>query len=136
MFKNNFIRFWAYLLPLGVVFFYARFFGKIGMGGISCTFYKFSGFYCPGCGGQRAFKALLHGDFINAAHSNVLIFVLIPFFLWCYVVLVESHWLKNKSRFFNIELPNTVVYGVLASLLLFFVFRNIPHEPFVYLIPQ
>ena len=44
----------------------------------SCTFKKITGFYCPGCGGQRAFHQLLHGHFNDAFHSNLLIYILIP----------------------------------------------------------
>ncbi len=28
-----------------------------------CVFHEMTGFYCPGCGGTRAFRAMLSGDF-------------------------------------------------------------------------
>jgi len=30
----------------------------------SCVFHHFTGFYCPGCGGTRAFLALIHGQIL------------------------------------------------------------------------
>ena len=31
-----------------------------------CVFHKWTGYYCPGCGGTRAVKALLRGDVIGS----------------------------------------------------------------------
>ncbi|MBQ8040800.1 MAG: DUF2752 domain-containing protein, partial [Lachnospiraceae bacterium] len=31
-----------------------------------CTFYKTTGFYCPGCGGTRAVFALFRGDILKS----------------------------------------------------------------------
>ncbi|WP_394993457.1 DUF2752 domain-containing protein [Emticicia sp.] len=43
-----------------------------------CLFYKTTGLYCPGCGGQRAFHELLHGNFIKAFNYNLLIYLVLP----------------------------------------------------------
>ncbi len=133
--KNIFIRFCAYLLPLGVVFFYANLFGKIGMGGISCTFYKYTGLHCPGCGGQRAFKALLHGDIHTAASNNILIFILVPTLLYCYFILVETYWIKNSSWSSKFQIPSFFGYLLVVLLGVFFVLRNLPFHPFTHLVP-
>lgn len=135
MLKNIFIRFCAYLLPLGVVFFYARLFGKIGMGGISCTFYKYTGYQCPGCGGQRAFKALLHGDLHAAASNNILVFILVPTLLYCYFILVETYWIKNSSWSSKMQIPSFFGYLFVVLLGVFFVLRNLPFHPFTLLVP-
>ena len=31
-----------------------------------CAFHRLTGFYCPGCGGTRAVKALFHGKIITS----------------------------------------------------------------------
>lgn len=46
--------------------------------GFQCLFYRTIGLYCPGCGGQRAFHALLHGNFQQAFDFNLLIFFILP----------------------------------------------------------
>jgi hypothetical protein len=38
-----------------------------------CLFHQLTGLNCPGCGGTRAFYALLHGDVITALHDNALL---------------------------------------------------------------
>ncbi len=35
-----------------------------------CPFYTLTGLYCPGCGGQRAFKALLRGDMLASLYCH------------------------------------------------------------------
>ena len=44
-----------------------------------CPFKQMTGYYCPGCGGQRAFHQILHGNLIQAFHDNFLIFIFLPF---------------------------------------------------------
>lgn len=46
--------------------------------GVQCLFFKATGLFCPGCGGQRAFHALLHGNFEQAFDFNPLIFIILP----------------------------------------------------------
>lgn len=36
---------------------------RIARQGFPCLFHLFTGLYCPGCGGTRAVRALLGGDF-------------------------------------------------------------------------
>lgn len=59
---------------------------------IPCLFHKLTGWNCWGCGGQRAFHQLLHGNFANAANLNALIFPVL--LLGCYVLLVELTQVK------------------------------------------
>ena len=42
-----------------------------------CVFHKWTGYYCPGCGGTRAVKALLRGDVIGSFFYH----------LWCFTEL-------------------------------------------------
>lgn len=44
-----------------------------------CPFKLLTGCPCPGCGGTRAFFALLHGDVITAIYTNPLSVMLILF---------------------------------------------------------
>lgn len=40
---------------------------------LPCYFHRWTGLYCPGCGGQRAVHALLHGHVMQAAGFNLLL---------------------------------------------------------------
>lgn len=39
----------------------------------SCPIHKYFGIYCPGCGGVRAIRSLLHGSFSQALRDNALL---------------------------------------------------------------
>ncbi len=43
-----------------------------------CLFHDWTGLHCPGCGGFRAWHALLHGDVVTAISRNVLAVTLVP----------------------------------------------------------
>ena len=63
-------------IALTVFYFYhdpaTRSFGPV------CLIHHTTGWYCWGCGGQRAFHALLHGDFAGAFQNNLLIYLILP----------------------------------------------------------
>ena len=40
---------------------------------LPCLFHQWTGLYCPGCGGQRAVHALLHGQVGQALQANLLV---------------------------------------------------------------
>ncbi len=40
---------------------------------IPCPFYALTGLYCPGCGGQRAVRALLHGEILLSLSYHPLV---------------------------------------------------------------
>lgn len=46
-----------------------------------CSFRMLTGLSCPGCGTQRAFHALLHGDLRAAAGFNAILLVELPLLL-------------------------------------------------------
>jgi hypothetical protein len=53
-----------------------------------CPFNQFTGFWCAGCGTQRALHALLHFDIADAAAMNVLALVAVPLLVYAYVAWV------------------------------------------------
>ncbi len=98
--------------------------------GFQCLFYKTTGLYCPGCGGQRAFHHFLHGDFTLAFQNNLLIFTVLP--------LVS---VKFYEEFFEKKLMINFIYSskfLIVSIifvLIFTVLRNLPYFPFNQLRP-
>lgn len=81
-----------------------------------CPIYAFTGIYCPGCGGQRAVSAILHGDFAGALDQNALIFV-IPIFI------ALGFWAQRVNR-----RPVTVALVSSVAILsaVFVILRNQP----------
>ncbi|RYU97014.1 DUF2752 domain-containing protein [Emticicia agri] len=97
---------------------------------MQCIFNKTTGLHCPGCGGQRAFHALLHGQVAYAAQNNFLIFLVLPV-----AGLKLAEELSGKKIFPAVFYSRKVVLSILVLVILFSVLRNIPIEPFSYLIP-
>ena len=96
----------------------------------SCPFKNLTGFYCPGCGGQRAFHALLHGRFTEAFHDNFLIFIIIP--VAFYKIIPELNGSTSKDI---LIVRNQHIWIFLSLLLLFTFLRNMPQYPLNQLIP-
>jgi len=98
-----------------------------------CIFNSVTGYYCPGCGSQRAIHSLLHLDFAGVVSYN---FLFIPTFLL--VLYHYSHAFLNLT--FEWSLPNIlylrstpwIIFGV---VMLFWILRNIPFYPFSVLAP-
>jgi hypothetical protein len=94
-----------------------------------CIFFMATGFNCPGCGSQRAFSSLLHGDIRMALGDNLLMVASIPFLLYAGIV---AGWNSFSTR----RMQQPVFYsagfakGVLVVVLLFWLLRNIPVYPF------
>ena len=87
-----------------------------------CMTKTISGFDCPGCGSQRAFHELLHGNFIGAAKLNMTIYFFTPLLLFLF--------LKIALKPFRIYLPDLLISNkwlllILILLLIFTVIRNI-----------
>ncbi len=95
-----------------------------------CVFNRATGLYCPGCGGQRAFHALLHGHILTAAHNNLLIFLVLPIVS---IKLFEE--LIGKKIFSETFYSRKFLLPLLVFFILFSLLRNIPAEPFKYLAP-
>ncbi|QGY45007.1 DUF2752 domain-containing protein [Maribellus comscasis] len=99
-----------------------------------CVFHSLTGYYCPGCGSQRAIHSLLHLDFASVVRNNVLFLPAVLLLIYHY-----SHPILNKSL--NWKLPNIFYlkqtpWIILIVIVLFWVLRNIPNIPFSVLAPN
>ena len=99
-----------------------------------CPFYALTGFFCPGCGSQRALSSLLHGDFLQAINYNVLMVICLPFLLYSASIAAANAFRiqKIKQRIFYSPF---FVKTLLVIVIAFFILRNIPSYPFNLLAP-
>ncbi|MBF0488068.1 MAG: DUF2752 domain-containing protein [Nitrospirae bacterium] len=97
-----------------------------------CLFYKLTGLYCPGCGGTRALHQLLHGNYTAAFRLNPLIVLALPFLAIGIIleirVFSRPAWLSYQHTRY--------AWIVAVAIVLFWILRNIPIEPFTYLMPK
>ncbi len=98
-----------------------------------CLFNSITGYYCPGCGSQRAIHSLLHFDFTGAVSYN---FLFLPTFL-----LIIYHYLHPVlNGYFRWKLPNIIYFKstpwiILGIVIAFWVLRNLQYYPFSGLAP-
>jgi hypothetical protein len=99
-----------------------------------CAFHSLSGYYCPGCGSQRAIHSLLHLNISGVIGNNFLFLPAVLMIVYHYV-----HPLANRK--FNWRLPNILYFKstpwiIFAVIILFWILRNIPFYPFSVLAPN
>lgn len=99
-----------------------------------CMFHSITGYYCPGCGSQRAIHSLLHLNIAGVVHYN---FLFLPAML-----LIIYHYLHPiLNRIFHWKLPNLFYFKytpliILGVVIVFWILRNIPLFPFSELAPN
>lgn len=88
-----------------------------------CPLFRFTGVYCPGCGGLRSAHAFAHGDLPAALGSNALAVVGYGVF-----AVVAVLWLVRAYRGVptRLSVPPNWWWGIGAVLALFTLVRNLP----------
>ncbi|MGA4562912.1 DUF2752 domain-containing protein [Uniformispora flossi] len=93
-----------------------------------CPLLRFTGLYCPGCGGLRCVHALAHADIPAALGFNAFAVAMLPV-----VAVVWLRWAVRTVR----GLPRTsvadprLVRALVAGIILFAVVRNLPFGAFL-----
>jgi hypothetical protein len=87
-----------------------------------CPFRILTGWNCPLCGGLRMTHDVLHGDLAAAVIDNVYALVGIPLLL----LWLAVRW--RRGRPLNSVVP---VVGILATMVIWTVIRNLPGFPLV-----
>ena len=98
-----------------------------------CPFHALTGLYCPGCGTLRALHQLLHGRSLQALGLNPLMVMSLPFL--GYALASETFLATVGRRLPGVRLPASWIWALLAAIILFWIFRNIPVYPFTILAP-
>ncbi|GLX48192.1 membrane protein [Streptomyces hygroscopicus subsp. hygroscopicus] len=88
-----------------------------------CPLYRFTGLYCPGCGGLRSAHAFVHGDLVAALHDNAPAVAGYLLFAVLWVVWAARAW---RGRPAQLRLGSAQMWSLGALLLVFTVVRNLP----------
>ncbi|WP_374106271.1 DUF2752 domain-containing protein [Streptomyces sp. TRM70350] len=88
-----------------------------------CPLLRFTGLYCPGCGGLRSAHAVVHGDLPAALHANALAVAGYLLFAVLWTVWVVR---AARGRPLLLDLRPAYLWSAGALLLLFTVVRNLP----------
>jgi len=86
-----------------------------------CSFYVMTGWKCPGCGSQRAFHYLLHGQFVESFRQNPLLWV-------GTLYILVTQLMKFSPRFDSLREKLTGLWACVAWLLgiiAFWILRNV-----------
>lgn len=75
-------------------------FSRMYMGGIKlpCMFNLITGYYCPGCGGTRAFKALLGGHVMKSIMYNPVVLYGAVLYIWFMVSQALERITQGRVR--------------------------------------
>lgn len=99
-----------------------------------CIIYKTTGFFCAGCGSQRALHELFAGHFLLAFGQNPLFVI---FVVLCSVdflaLLFKLEKLRPVPRILKSNYASLVV---LVLILVFIILRNLPFESLAFLTPK
>ncbi|WP_079177657.1 DUF2752 domain-containing protein [Streptomyces mangrovisoli] len=88
-----------------------------------CPLYRFTGLYCPGCGGLRSAHAFIHGDLAGALHDNAVAVLGYGVFavLWAVWAIRAARGLP-----FRIDPGRGRMWALGALVAVFTVVRNLP----------
>ncbi|MFF4485747.1 DUF2752 domain-containing protein [Streptomyces sp. NPDC001544] len=88
-----------------------------------CPLLRYTGLYCPGCGGLRSAHAFVHGDLLTALQDNA---PAVAGYLGFAVLWTVWTVHTARGRPFRIDPSPAQLWTAGALLLLFTVIRNLP----------
>jgi len=99
--------------------------------GLPCTFYLFTGKYCPSCGAGRMFYSILSFRFYQAFRYNPLLFISLPVLFMILARYIISYIRGKRTVMTKLEFAFFIF--LIISFVLFGILRNL--EPFSFLAP-
>jgi len=90
-----------------------------------CPLYATTGVYCPGCGALRGVNDLTDGHVGQAASSNLLLVLTIPFAVLALARWSHAAWTGREVALVP-AMPRSVKAGLVLLAVAFTVARNVP----------
>jgi hypothetical protein len=90
-----------------------------------CPLYAVTGLYCPGCGGLRGVNDLTNGHVAQAASSDLLLVLAVPFAALFFARWSYGAWTGRDIRAVPV-LPAPVTTALVVLAVAFTVARNLP----------
>ncbi|MDE7311407.1 MAG: DUF2752 domain-containing protein [Eubacterium sp.] len=88
-----------------------------------CLFHQISGYYCPGCGGTRAVRALLHGRLLQSAFFHP--FVPYAAAVYLYFMLTQTAERASRGKLpIGLRYRNGIVWIAFCLIAGNFLFKN------------
>lgn len=87
-----------------------------------CMFHEILHMYCPGCGGTRAFFAMMEGDFLKSLYYNPAVVMGVLLFLYYEIGVLITLIKKNGKAY--LYRKKIFLYFYLIINFLFFILRN------------
>ena len=98
-----------------------------------CFFYALTGLHCPGCGTLRGLHQLLNGNLLAAFGYNPYTMLALPVLGYAYLAALLLT--VSGKRLPTVFIPPTLIWGLLAAILVFWALRNVPVYPLTILAP-
>lgn len=130
-------KYWYFLLGVPV-FFITKYFYRFDPENsnsifLKCPFLFLTGFYCPGCGSQRAIHDLVHfriGDALD--HNLMFVFVFLTIVGKAFAIISKKYF---PNYYYDLTHNSKFTYILVVFVFVFSICRNIPVTPFSYLAP-
>lgn len=92
-----------------------------------CFWYTVFGYYCPGCGGTRAFESLLYGKILLSIYYHPFVLYMFLLFILSFISYIIYFITKGNVFLFELKLKYLVyadfiliVYFFIKNLLVFY----------------
>ncbi|MDO4283068.1 MAG: DUF2752 domain-containing protein [Clostridia bacterium] len=90
---------------------------------IPCAILEKTGYYCPGCGGTRAVKALLHGDILSSLKYHPLVLYIVIVF-GAFMIL-NTISLIFKRDFSGMRVKTSLLLSMPVIIVIQFMIKNL-----------
>lgn len=92
-----------------------------------CLFHLMTGYYCPGCGGTRALRALFDGHLMQSAWYHP--FVPYAAAIYLYFMTTQTIERASRGRFqIGMRYHNGIVWTATALIIINFFIKNLLHD--------